>query len=208
MKNTIIRDAISLTIITVAAGALLGFVYDLTKQPIAQAEYEKKQKAYQAVFAEAAAFESDEVLQKAALSKEIFAEGVTGAYISEVLEAKNTQGECIGYVMSFASKEGYGGEITISMGVDLTGKITGLQVLSASETAGLGAKCKEDAFASQFAGIQSECVAYTKSGRTEQNEIDAIGGATITTKAVTGAVNNALAFIYNNTEVTVEGADE
>lgn len=208
MKNTIIKDAISLTIITLVAGALLGLVYDVTKAPIAQAEYEKKQKAYQAVFTEAVAFESNEELQAAATSQEVFAEGVTGVYISEILEAKNDAGEVLGYVMSFASKEGYGGEITISMGVDLSGTITGLQVLSASETAGLGAKCKEDEFTSQFTGIQDSSVTYTKTGKVNPNEIDAIGGATITTKAVTNAVNNALAFVYNNTEVTGEGANE
>ncbi len=208
MKNTIIKDAIALTIITLVAGALLGFAYDITKAPIEQAEYDKKQKAYQAVFAEATAFESNEEIQTAATSQEIFAEGVTGAYISEVLEAKNDAGEVLGYVMSFASKEGYGGEIIISMGVDLTGTITGVQVLTANETAGLGAKCKDAEFANQFTGIKDQTVAYTKTGKTNPNEIDAIGGATITTKAVTGAINNALAFVYNNTAVTGEGANE
>ena len=208
MKNTIVKDAIALTIITLVAGALLGAFYDITKGPIEQAEYEKKQKAYQAVFTEATAFEANEELQAKATSQEIFAEGVTGAYVSEILEAKNDAGEVLGYVMSFASKEGYGGEIIVSMGIDLTGTITGLQVLTANETAGLGAKCKDEEFASQFTGIQSETVTYTKTGKTNPNEIDAIGGATITTKAVTNAVNNALAFVYNNTAVTGEGANE
>ena len=208
MKNTIIKDAIALTIITLVAGALLGFAYDITKAPIEQAEYEKKQKAYQAVFTEATAFEMNEELQAKVTSQEIFAEGVTGAYISEILEAKNDAGEVLGYVMAFASKEGYGGEIIISMGVDLTGTITGVQVLTANETAGLGAKCKDEAFVSQFIGIKDSVVNYTKTGKANPNEIDAIGGATITTKAVTNAVNNALAFVYNNTKVTGEGANE
>ena len=208
MKHTIIKDAISLTIITLVAGALLGFAYDVTKAPIEQAEYEKKQKAYQAVFIEATAFEMNEEIQALATSKQSFAEGITGVYISEVLEAKNDAGELLGYVLSFASKEGYGGEILISMGVDLTGTITGVKVLTASETAGLGAKCKEDVFTSQFVGIQNQTVTYTKTGKTNPNEIDAIGGATITTKAVTNAVNNALAFIYNNIQVKGEGFNE
>ena len=208
MKHTIIKDAISLTIITLIAGALLGFAYDITKAPIEQAEYEKKQKAYQAVFTEATTFEANEEIQTLASSQEIFADDVTGAYISEVLEAKDESGKLLGYVMSFASKEGYGGEIVVSMGVDLTGTITGLQVLTANETAGLGAKCKDDSFTSQFTGIQDFSVAYTKTGKTKPNEIDAIGGATITTKAVTSAVNNALAFIYENTEVKGEGVNE
>lgn len=208
MKNTIIKDAIALTIITLVAGALLGFAYDITKAPIEQAEYAKKQKAYQTVFAEATAFELNEELQAAATSQEIFAEGVTGAYISEILEAKNDAGELLGYVMSFASKEGYGGEIIVSMGVDLTGTITGVQVLTANETAGLGAKCKDEEFVCQFKGIQSSTVTHTKTGKTSPNEIDAISGATVTTNAVTKAVNNALAFVYNYTEVAGVGANE
>ena len=208
MKNTIIKDAIALTIITLVAGALLGAAYDITKGPIEQAEYAKKQRAYQAVFEEAVAFEVNEELQAEATSKEIFADGITGAYISEILEAKNDAGEVLGYVMSFASKEGYGGEITISMGVDLTGTITGVQVLTANETAGLGAKCKDEEFVSQFTGIQSSTVSHTKTGKTSPNEIDAISGATVTTNAVTKAVNNALAFVYNYTEVAGVGANE
>ena len=208
MKHTIIKDAISLTIITLVAGALLGFAYDVTKAPIEQAEYEKKQKAYQAVFIEATTFEMNEEIQTLATSKQSFAEGITGVYISEVLEAKDESGKLLGYVMSFASKEGYGGEIVVSMGVDLTGTITGVQVLTANETAGLGAKCKDETFANQFIGIKDKTVAYTKTGKVKSNEIDAIGGATITTKAVTNAVNNALAFIYDNTQVKGDARDE
>lgn len=191
-KNTLLGDAIALFVITLVAGCLLGSVYQVTKQPIKDAEERKKQEAYKAVFTEAASFEAND-----GLTGQID-NSTPGAQISEVLEAKDDSGSLLGYVLSFSSKEGYGGEIKLSMGVDLTGAITGLEVLSMSETAGLGANCTSDEFKGQFTGIKSNEIIYTKSGKSADNEIDAIGGATITTKAVTNAVNNALAFVYSN----------
>ena len=58
-------------------------------------------------------------------------------------------------------------------------------------------KAKEDSFSSQFAGKQVESFEVTKTGATSDNQIDAISGATITSRAVTGAVNVALAYYQN-----------
>lgn len=195
-RDTMVMDALKLFVITLIAGCLLGLVYQVTKEPIAQANERAKQEAYQAVFKEAKSFEEDEELKSAKDS------ALPGTYILEVLAAKDDSGEKIGYVMTFGSKEGYGGEIKLSMGVDLTGTITGLEVLSMGETAGLGANCTTDEFKSQFAGIQAGEIAFTKTGKSAANEIDALSGATITTTAVTKAVNSALAYIYENGQIT------
>lgn len=199
-NNTLIKDAAALFAITLVAGFLLGSVFEITKKPIAKAEYNKKQEAYQSVFSEASSFEESDELTKLAKSKENFTddEEITGVFIDEVLLAKNEKGEEIGYVMSIGSKEGYGGEIDLSVGIDKSGTIMGMEVLSMSETAGLGANCTSEEFKAQFQGIKDSNIEYTKSGKSKENEIDAIGGATITTKAVTKAMNNALAFIYAN----------
>ncbi len=194
-KDTMFGDAIKLFAITLIAGCLLGFVYQITEQPIIAANEKAKQEAYQAVFTKASSFEKEEALSKA------IDNSTPGVFISEILVAKDGSGSTIGYVLSFGSKEGYGGEIDLSMGVDVSGTVTGLEVLSMSETAGLGANCKTDEFKSQFVGIQSDTIAYTKTGKSADNEIDALSGATITTKAVTNAVNNALAFVYANGEM-------
>lgn len=199
-KDTMLMDALKLFIITLIAGCLLGFVYQLTKLPIEQAQEKAKIKAYQLVFAEASAFEPVEDLQGKITNE------TPGVFISEILAAKDSAGKEVGYVLSFGSKEGYGGQINLSMGVDLKGTITGLEVLSMSETAGLGANCTSDAFKSQFAGITSDEVIYTKASKSSDNEIDAISGATITTKAVTNAVNYALAFVYENGNIADTGS--
>ncbi|MFA9466152.1 MAG: RnfABCDGE type electron transport complex subunit G [Velocimicrobium sp.] len=194
-KDTMIGDAIKLFVITLIAGGLLGLVYQVTKQPILDASEKAKQEAYQAVFAAATSFGEDTTLTGAIDNT------TKGVFINEILVAKDEAGTDLGYVVSFGSNEGYGGEIDLSMGVDLTGTITGVEVLSMSETAGLGANCKTEDFKSQFAGIQSGEIAYTKTGKSADNEIDALSGATITTRAVTNAVNNALAFVYANGKI-------
>ncbi len=92
----------------------------------------------------------------------------------------------IGYV-AIASSKGYGGNVQIMIGVDLNLEITGIEILDQSETAGLGANCENRNWLSQFVG-RSGTLAVAKDG----GDIDAITAATITSRAVTSAVNKAL----------------
>ncbi len=78
------------------------------------------------------------------------------------------------------------------MGMDSQGTLKGIEILKISETAGLGMKAKESRFRDQFKDKAVTQFSYTKSGASSDFEIDAISGATITTKAVTNAVNAAL----------------
>lgn len=100
--------------------------------------------------------------------------------------------------MSLIAKEGYGGDISFVIGVKHDGVMTGLSVLSHSETAGLGANCTKDEFQSQFAGLKGPEIVYSKTGKSSENEFDAISGATITSKALTGAINAGLSFLDEN----------
>ena len=196
-KSTLLKDAIILFIITLIAGLALGFSYELTKEPIRKANLETNQKAYQSVYKDAKTFEEDKAVSEKVdhVDKFLKDNDLSGAKITEVLVAKNDSGEAVGYVIAFLATEGYGGDISLSMGMTNEGEITGLEVLEASETAGLGAKCKESQFKDQFAGINADSIEYTKDGAKADNEIDAISGATITTKAVTKGVNAAIAFL-------------
>ena len=72
-----------------------------------------------------------------------------------------------------------------------------MTVISMNETAGLGAKCTSDEFTSQFSNIKTDKLTVVKDGKDGVGEIDAISGATITTNAVTGAVNEALELVYS-----------
>ena len=90
------------------------------------------------------------------------------------------------------NSEGYGGDIEVMVGIKNDGTINGIRFLSISETAGMGMKAKEPQFTDQFKGMKAEQIKYTKTGRSGSDEIDAVSGATVTTKAVTKAENGAL----------------
>lgn len=191
----IIKDACILFIITIVSGLLLGLTYQVTKEPIKKEELRAKQEAYEKVFKDAAFEENKELSGKAKDAKTVLAkEGLDYVEINEIMEAKDSNGDVAGYVMSVTTPKGYGGNIKISLGIKADGTVSGIEFLEINETAGLGMKAKEDAFKSQFQGIKDK-VEYTKTGEKGDNIVDALSGATVTTKAVTGAVNAGLCFV-------------
>ena len=188
MKEMIKNTAI-LLVITVVAGLVLGIVYQITKDPIAEQEARKKKEACQEVFQDAASFETVEV--KAVDASGWAEAGYAQESIDEVMSALDASGSLLGYVITVTTKEGYGGDIQFSIGVRMDGTINGISILSISETAGLGMRA-EEVLKPQFAGKQTEQFVYTKSGAVSEDQIDAISGATITTNAVTNGVNAGL----------------
>lgn len=189
-----VKNVLVLTIITVLAGFLLGYVYDITKGPIADATEKAKQEAYKSVFSSADHFEEVKGFDTAIATNGVTSAGIPGVSVDEALEAMDASGNVLGYVLTVTSSEGYGGDVTLSMGVTNDGTINGIEFLSLSETAGLGMKADTDEFKSQFAGMHVTQISYTKSGKQNDYEIDAISGATITTNAVTNAVNAGLSY--------------
>ncbi len=189
--NKIIKNTVILTLITLIAGLGLGLVYEITKDPIAQAQEEAKKEAWQEVFPEADLndFEAQDVDQ--AVADEAIKAVGANATVDEVCLAGED-----GYVITTTSKEGYGGNIQITVGITADGTVSGISILSISETAGLGMKATEPAFYGQYEGKQTEKFAVSKDGG-EGEPIDAISGATITSRAVTNAVNVALAYYQN-----------
>lgn len=189
MNKNIIKDALMLTFITLAAGLLLGFVYEITKEPIAKQNELTKQKAYKAVFSEADSFET----QSSEGAFSLASIGFETATVDEAANALDANGNVLGFVYTITTSEGYGGNITITIGIDNDGAVKGVEFLTLSETAGLGMKAKEDSFKNQYVGKIVDKFVYTKNGAASENEIDAISGATITTSAVTNAVNAGIA---------------
>ncbi len=195
--NKIVKNTLILSAITIVAGCLLGLVYEITKAPIAQAQENAKQEAYKTVLADAAEFTVDETLDPAKAADVLLEAGYTGDDITEVAEAKDASGEVMGYVITVTSHEGYGGDIRLSVGILSDGTVKGIEMLDISETAGLGMKATEDDFKNQFKDKQVEKFSYTKSGEDGDDKIDALSGATITTNAVTNAVDSALVYFQN-----------
>lgn len=194
MKNKIIKDALALTLITLVAGVALGGVYEITKDPIAKQEAQAKAEAYEQVFTDAAAFEAvemDDTLTKT-IRDQLDQEGYKAQSIEEVMRAEDQSGETLGYAFTVVTSEGYGGDIQFSMGVQNDGTLNGISILSTGETAGLGMNADTPAFKDQFVGKQVEKLQYTKNGATQDDEINAISGATVTTNAMTNGVNAGL----------------
>ena len=193
MKKSIIA-VITLTLITVIAGLGLGYVYELTKEPIAQKNLEAKMNAYKAVFPSAADFKEDGAVSTDAATEVLTGEGLNDETIDECLLAVDGSGNPLGHVMTVTTAQGYGGDITISMGISNDGTLNGVEILEIGETAGLGMKADTPEFKGRFKDKKVSRFNYTKTGASAEYEIDALSGATITTNAMVSAVNAGLAY--------------
>lgn len=193
-----VKNAGILFAITLLAGIALGFVHELTKAPIAHQQELKVQRACAEVFSQAASFSEVSPYELPTAPGSSLLTGLAaehnaelGAEVGEVYRALAQDGSLLGYVLKVTTKEGYGGNIELMVGITMEGSISGISILSISETPGLGMQAG-DVLVPQFAGRTAESFVYTKTGAVAENEIDAISGATITTRAVTNAVNAGL----------------
>ncbi len=175
-----IRLAGTLAIVCIVAAALLGLTNIITADKIVEQTVKANTEARRAVFMAANSFDQIEFANEAA------------PLVAEVYEAKQ-DGSLIGYVFKSATK-GYAGTVEIMVGIDMNGVVQGVKVGNNNETPGLGKKAEEAVFQQQFSGkLSSAQVAVVKNGTPKENEVVAIAGATITSKAVADGVNQAMA---------------
>ena len=168
--------ALTLLLITAGVAAALAGVNKITAPIIEKLNAEKTTKAIAAVLPDA----ETAVITYEAAAKE---DAVQTVYTSES-----------GYAVKVQTA-GFGGTITMMVGVDYHGKVLGIDIVSHAETAGLGDVAASDstkgqAFRNQFRGQTGE-LAVSKDGGT----IDAITSATITSRAVTAGVNAAIGIV-------------
>lgn len=191
-KNTLVHDALVLFAITLIAAVALGFIYELTKEPIAQAQINAQNEAYRAVCPELVSTKewSGSIADAQAL---IDADSeLTATTVEQIILGVDAQGSTAGYIMIISNAKGYGGTIEAVVGIAPDGTLSGLEFLEIGETAGLGMKAKEDAFRSQFNGTKTSRFSLAKRGISGETEVDAISSATVTTAAVTRIVDAAL----------------
>ena len=173
----IARLALTLLLITAVVAAALAAVNSITAPAIARLNEEKTQKAIEKVLPGGG---------------EPMAAGTytdTTGWVSNVY-----QGEA-GYAVEVTPSTGFDGDITMMVGVDANGAVLNIDIISHTETAGLGAVAAAatsagEAFRGQFVGM-SGSVAVTKDG----GRVDSITGATITSRAICDGVNAALACV-------------
>ncbi len=172
-----IKFGIILAVICLMATLVLAVTYEVTKPKIDEAMKNEEKEALELILPEADSFNE---------------KSVDGIDYYEALKGK----ELIGYCVKVVSN-GYSGFIRIIVGIDLNGVITGVEVIEHSETPGLGAKIdeikpgeKSPWFLKQFVGKPATEIEVKKN-------IDAITGATVSSKAVTEAVNKAVTEFLN-----------
>ncbi|WP_373898114.1 RnfABCDGE type electron transport complex subunit G [Haloimpatiens sp. FM7315] len=172
-----------LLIITALTGLILGTIYTVTKGPIQAQMIKTNNDAMKEIITKADTFEKINTKLK--------------GNVTEVNAAKKGS-ETIGYTIKLTSK-GYGGNIEIMVGISAKDEIEGIKILSQSETPGLGANSENPSFYGQYKSKSiKKDLNVVKTKPSNENEIQAITGATITSKAVTHGVNEAVQYYKDN----------
>lgn len=204
-KDNMIKDAIILCIITLVLGAVLAGVYMLTKEPIDNAQKKTNNEACAVVVKEGDKVQDDDkdavsgaaaYLKGHDLSNAEVKEDEGGDLLSEYVQINEVHPTANGGKVYLADAlKGYGGKISFALGVDAEGAITGIEITSQSETAGLGANCETDEFKNRFPGVkapESPSEEMYNKNETTETQVQALSGATVTSRAITRAVKGIL----------------
>ena len=169
--NKVVKLSLILFLVSAVVAGVLGLTNFVTAEPIAEYQAEVTAKAYSAVME----FESyDEVEYK-------------GDQSAVTKVCKTNDGNWI----VEAEVSGSQGMITVAVGVNADLSCNGISIIESSETSGLGSKANDDFFRDQFPGLTADQAKVTKDG----GKVEAITGATITSKAVCSAVSAAIAAV-------------
>ena len=182
--KVITKISVTLFLITAISALLLALVNNITAPMIAANEEQSVQDALRVVMPEADVFEEKDKGNAAAAAEE--------KYESDIIELYDAKkdGETVG-ICAIVETKGYDTGLRSAVGVDADGTVTGVEIISHQETPGLGANAEKEEFRSQYTGKVGE-ISVVKSGA-EENEINAISGATMTSDGVTRAVNTVTA---------------
>lgn len=184
----IAKLGVILFIITSIAAGILSFLNEQTKDIIAKQQEDANNLARQEVLPKGKEFKQ--------LDQNKFKDATEGTnLITEVYEGIDGS-NVVGYTIK-TTISGYSGPVVVMTGIGQEGKIEGVKVVSNTETPGLGANATNPEFQGQYAGKTSEEELTVVKVPPTGNQIQALTGATITSKAVTDSVNDAVVF-YNN----------
>lgn len=187
----IVKLGFTLFVITSITALLLAGVNAITADPIERRlRAEAKSKAMQLVMPDATLLEEDPLITESAT----------------IYRLRRPDGSVVFCVE--VAPEGFGGPINMIVGVEIINengvpvkRVTGVSIVSMEETAGLGTKAKDEKFISQFVGLTYNTILEDGQINTApsditvgrgDSDIDAISGATVTSRAVTNGVNMAL----------------
>ncbi len=177
--STFVNMIVTLTSVTLIAGVALGFVYRATKDPINRAVLAKQLKAIEAVISQ---YDNNPVAEK-------YKVAIEGSKDSLEFFPATWKGETVGVAIKTKSGKGYSGDIWLMVGFDTKGVIMDVFVIQHLETPGLGSKMSEPFFLNQFRGKDPGKVDLRV--KKDGGSVDAISGATISSRAFSEAVLTA-----------------
>lgn len=171
MKKEFFKLSLTLCAITLVAALLLAAVNFITAEKIATSEKQAMEDAMESILSEADSFEK----------------------VNDAVTKGLKNGGVVGYCVNVAPK-GFGGEISMIVGINNDNTVAGIDILSHSETAGLGAKADTDDFKSRFKGKNTD-ISIVKTDSDSDGEVKAITGATITSKAIADGIREARSLV-------------
>lgn len=173
----IVKPAVALLVICLVITAALALTYGATEEPIRIGAAQRANQTRQDFFQEATDFE------------EISSPEISEGEVVSAFKALNGS-DTIGYIITAASS-GYGGRLEVMVGINADGSVRSVQMTAHEETPGLGSNANNNSFKEQFCVNPPEDFYVVKSGKSSEAQILALSGATITSRAVTNAVNAA-----------------
>ena len=182
----ILKLSITLLVICLVVALALGFVNGITADKIAALQEQAKQESLQAVFPDATFNELEISAEQQAAADEY---GVELMYVYEVADGS-------GYAIE-VGPSGFSGTIDMIVGINADGSVAGISVISNTETAGIGTNVCSDKPNRNGVGVLSQFIGMSATAdnpfsvNSGSNRVDAISGATVTTKAITTGVNAA-----------------
>jgi len=188
--NSMPRLILVLTLITAGAGLILSLVELVTREPIAEQRRLETLRALKAVLPQANNSPDEDTVQL------VTGKDKRGRDVQRTFFRGKQDGALSGVAFKVVAPDGYSGNIDIMVGIDPSGTIAGIEILSHAETPGLGDKIfKDQDFVDQFFARPQTPLAAIKagSGKGAPGEIDAITGATISSKVVVSIINNGIA---------------
>lgn len=179
IKSTFLNLVITLAVITLVGSLALGYVFQWTKEPIAKAQMEKQLRAIEAVVK---GYDNNPVTEKFKVATP------DGSDSLEFFPAKKG-GQLIGIAVKTKSSKGYAGNIWLMIGFNMQGEIQRAVVIEHKETPGLGSKMTGAKFLDQF--LNKNPASTNLKVKKDGGSIDAITGATISSRAFSEAVQRA-----------------
>jgi electron transport complex protein RnfG len=188
--NGMPRLILVLTLITAGAGLILSLVEAVTREPIAEQRRLETLRALQAVLPPADNSPDEDTVQL------LMGQDKRGRDVFRTFFRGRKENELSGVAFKVVAPDGYSGNITVMVGVDSEGTVAGIEILSHMETPGLGDKIVLPAFKGIFVGKNLENADWRV--KKDGGEFDQITGATISPRAVVGAVRKGLEFFRDH----------